>query len=206
MCDPAQYGPRRGLDHLRIASQYTFRESRRSTLVATRRQGADQQSSWRQRIGREFQGFIALVLAGITLGSGFLNLISVVGGASQPKLLTALFPLEFSGLSRILAILIGFALIVSSLNIFKRKKRAWAIVMALSTFSAIFHLSREPNYEEALLSSALLLLLGLTRNIFTVKSGRPDFGQPCCASSSPLRWPSGTALLVSGCLMRSISE
>jgi phosphatidylglycerol lysyltransferase len=162
------------LDHLRIASQYTFRESRRSTLVATRRQGADQQSSWRQRIGREFQGFIALVLAGITLGSGFLNLISVVGGASQPKLLTALFPLEFSGLSRILAILIGFALIVSSLNIFKRKKRAWAIVMALSTFSAIFHLSREPNYEEALLSSALLLLLGLTRNIFTVKSGRPE--------------------------------
>jgi phosphatidylglycerol lysyltransferase len=174
MCDPAQYGPRRGLGHLRVTSQSTVRESRRSTLVATRRQGAEQQSSWRQRIGREFEGFIAPVLAVITLGSGFLNLISVVGGASQPKLLIALFPLEFSSLSRILAILIGFALIVSSLNIFKRKKRAWVIVMALSTFSAIFHLTRETNYEEALLSSALLLLLCLTRNIFTVKSGRPE--------------------------------
>ena len=143
MCDPAQYGPRRGLGHLRVASQSTVRESRRSTLVAPRRQGAEQPSSGRQRIGREFEGFIAPVLAAITLGSGFLNLISVVGGASQPKMLAAVFPLEFSSLSRTLTILIGFALIVSSLNIYKRKKRAWVIVLALSLFSTIFHLTRE---------------------------------------------------------------
>jgi phosphatidylglycerol lysyltransferase len=125
-------------------------------------------------IRRESGGLIAMLLAAVTFGSGILNLISVVGGASQPKLLAAVFPLEFSRLSRTLTILIGFALIVSSLNIYKRKKRAWAVVLALSSFSAIFHLTRELNYEHALLSSALLVLLLLTRKVFTVKSGRPD--------------------------------
>jgi len=117
---------------------------------------------------------VAVVLAVVTLGSGILNLISVVGGAAQPRLLVAVFPLEFSRLSRALAILIGFALIVSSLNIWKRKKRAWAVVVALATFSTIFHLFQAHNNEEAALSFILLLLLFLTRGLFIVKSGRPD--------------------------------
>jgi phosphatidylglycerol lysyltransferase len=104
-----------------------------------------------------------------------MNLISVVGGASQPKLLLAVFPLEFSRLSRALAILIGFALIVSSLNIWKRKKRAWAVVVALAVFSTTFHLFQTRNLKEAALSLILLLLLFLTRNLFTVKSSKPDF-------------------------------
>jgi phosphatidylglycerol lysyltransferase len=85
-------------------------------------------------------------------------------------MLGAVFPLEFSRLSRTLTILIGFALIVSSLNICKGKKRAWAIVLALSASSTIFHLTRELNYQAAMLSAALLLLLLFTRNTFTVKS------------------------------------
>jgi phosphatidylglycerol lysyltransferase len=135
------------------------------------------QQKWRARFrgaSREDGSLIAIFLAVITLASGILNLISVVGGASQPKLLVTVFPLEFSHTSRALSILMGFALIVSSLNIYKRKKRAWAVVLALSVFSTIFHLIREPHYEQVLLWSALVLLLLLTRDIFTVKSGRPD--------------------------------
>jgi phosphatidylglycerol lysyltransferase len=125
-------------------------------------------------VGHEDGSFTATLLAAITLGSGILNLISVVGGASQPRLLVAVFPLEFSTLSRSLTTLVGFALIVSSLNIWKRKKRAWAVVVALASFSTIFHLTREFNYEEAALSFMLLLLLVLARSIFIVKSSRPD--------------------------------
>ena len=128
----------------------------------------------RSGIGDFGAHLVAVALAVITLGSGILNLISVVGGASQPKLLVAVFPLEFSRLSRALAILIGFALIVSSLNIWKRKKRAWAVVVALAVFSTIFHLFQTRNYEEGALSFTLLLLLFLTRNLFTVKSSKPD--------------------------------
>jgi phosphatidylglycerol lysyltransferase len=159
---------------LRAASGHTFAERKRSTLVAAEWESPKSCDSGGNSVGRAGRSFIASVLATITLGSGILNLISVVGGASQPRMLVAVFPLEFSRLSRTLTILIGFALIVSSLNIYKRKKRAWGIVLALSLSSAIFHLTRELNYQEALLSSALFLLLLFTRNTFTVKSSRPD--------------------------------
>jgi phosphatidylglycerol lysyltransferase len=125
--------------------------------------------------GFERRRFVAALLAAITLCSGILNLISVVGGAPQPTMLVAVFPLEFSPLSRTLTILIGFGLIISSFNIYKRKKRALAIVLALSSLSTILHLTRELNYRETMLSSALFLLLLFTRNTFTVKSSRPDF-------------------------------
>jgi phosphatidylglycerol lysyltransferase len=118
--------------------------------------------------------FVAGALAVVTLGSGIMNLISVVGGASQPRLLVAVFPGELSRLSRAVSILMGFALIVSSLNVWKRKKRAWAVVLALAAFSTIFHLFHARNDEEAALSFMLLLLLFLTRGLFIVKSGRPD--------------------------------
>ena len=125
-------------------------------------------------MGHEGGSCIAAFLAAVTLGSGILNLIAVVGGAAQPKLLVVAFPVELSRLSRTLTILVGFALIVSSLNIWKRKKRAWAVVLALTSFSTIFHLTKELNYGEAALSFILLLLLLLARDLFPVKSSRPD--------------------------------
>jgi phosphatidylglycerol lysyltransferase len=128
----------------------------------------------RRVMGREGRGFVALFLAVIALGSGLLNLISVMGRTSQPKVLASIFPLAFISLSRTLTLLIGLALIVSSFNIYKRKKRAWGIVIALSLFSTIFHFIRGIHHEEALFSFALFLLLLFSRNIFTVKSGRPD--------------------------------
>jgi phosphatidylglycerol lysyltransferase len=152
--------------------------------------------------GFERRRFVAALLAAITLCSGILNLISVVGGAPQPTMLVAVFPLEFSPLSRTLTILIGFGLIISSFNIYKRKKRALAIVLALSSLSTILHLTRELNYRETMLSSALFLLLLFTRNTFTVKSSRPDF------RSGLLRLlvsASATASPASGCSMSGSS-
>jgi len=142
--------------------------------VTPERLSQQRQPAVRSVIGFERHRFIAVLLAAITLSSGILNLISAVGGTSQPRILTAVFPLEFSSLPRIMSIVTGVALIVSSLNIYKRKKRAWAVVLALSSSSAIFHLTRELNYEEALLSSALVLLLLFARRTFTVKSRRPE--------------------------------
>jgi phosphatidylglycerol lysyltransferase len=160
---------------LRAVSPPTFHGPGGPTLVTSERLSQQRQPTLRSVIGFERRTFVAAFLAAITLGSGILNLISVLGGASQPKMLAAVFPLEFSRLSRTLTILVGFALMASSLNIYKRKKRAWAVVLALSSLSTILHLARELNYQNALLSSALLLLLLLfTRDTFTVKSRRPD--------------------------------
>jgi lysylphosphatidylglycerol synthetase-like protein (DUF2156 family) len=142
--------------------------------VTPERLSQQRQPAPRSVAGFDRRRFIAVLLAAITLGSGILSLISAVGGTSQPTILTAVFPLEFSGLPRILTVLIGLALIVSSLNIYQRKKRAWAVVLALSLSSTVLNLTWEFDYQRALLLSALVLLLFVARNTFTVKSRRPD--------------------------------
>lgn len=132
----------------------------------------------RERVSRTLSGtkrrwLIALAVAAVTLGSGLLNLFSVMGGPSHTRVLTEIFPLEFIHLSRTATLLIGFALTISSVNIYKRKRRAWGIVLGLSCFSAIFHLTRGLDYEEATLSVALVLLLLATRKFFSVRSSVP---------------------------------
>jgi len=88
--------------------------------------------------------------------------------------LTDVFPLEFLHISRFLSLLTGFALAVSSLNIFKRKKRAFGLVMLLAGLSVVFHLTKGLDYEEAASSLVLMAVLFLSRKSFTVKSSIPD--------------------------------
>jgi phosphatidylglycerol lysyltransferase len=108
----------------------------------------------------------------ITLGSGILNVVSVVNRTLPYRwaILTDLFSLEFIHLTRSLTLLSGFALIISSFNIYKRKRRAFQLVFLLSTLSIFFHLTKGLNYEEALVSLAVAIILFLSRKYFTVKS------------------------------------
>ncbi len=116
---------------------------------------------------------LAVFVGLVTLGSGINNLYSVMGGPTHPKFFEDIFPLGFIHWSRTATILVGFALIVASLNLFKRKRRAWVAVVALSAFSTVFHLTKDLGYNEAAFSFALIILLILTRKTFTVKSGAP---------------------------------
>jgi phosphatidylglycerol lysyltransferase len=117
------------------------------------------------------------IISIITLGSGIINLNSVIGTPGDPEriaLLRDIFPLEFIHISRFLTLLIDFALIISSLNIYKRKKRGFQSVLMLSVFSIIFHLTKALDYEEALFSFLLIILLIWKRKYFTIKSSIPD--------------------------------
>ena len=112
-----------------------------------------------------------------TLGSGVLNLYSVMGPRlpERHRLLLEVFPLQFLHLSRFLTLLTGFALIVSSINIYKRKRRAFLGVLMLSCFSVVFHMTKGLDYGEASLSAILVILLWFSRKTFTVRSGLPDW-------------------------------
>jgi len=112
----------------------------------------------------------------MTLGSGIVNIISAAGRSlpGRHALLREVFPLEFLHLSRFLSLLVGFVLIVSSLNIFKRKKRALVLVLLLSGLSVVFHMTKGLDYEEAALSFVLMGALFFARKSFTVKSSTPD--------------------------------
>ncbi|MEJ7708385.1 MAG: hypothetical protein WKF84_00615 [Pyrinomonadaceae bacterium] len=111
-----------------------------------------------------------------TLGSGLVNIYSVIGDSlpQRSAVLREFFPLEFLQLSRSLVLVIGFALVISSVNIYKRKQRAYWIVAALACFSILFHLAKGIDYEEASLSFALLVVLFVARRSFTVRSSLPD--------------------------------
>lgn len=112
----------------------------------------------------------------MTLGSGIINLISVLGHPMRmgQRYLQDIFPLEFLHLSRFLTLLIGFALVVSSINIYKRKRRAFLLVVLLSAFSVVFHLTKGLDFQEAAFSLLLIVVLLINRRHFTVKSSIPD--------------------------------
>jgi len=116
------------------------------------------------------------VVAAMVLGSGLVNVVSVIGPAlpARSRILHGIFPLEFAHVSRFATLLIGFALIVSSINIYKRKRRAYRLVVALTILSVVFHMTKGLDYEEATFSVALLALLLLARSRFVVKSSVPD--------------------------------
>jgi phosphatidylglycerol lysyltransferase len=125
---------------------------------------------------KKIRQVIVAAVALMTLGSGLINILSVLGRKFREhhSLLQDVFPLEFLHISRFLALLIGFALVVSSINIYKRKKRAFLLVTLLSLFSVVFHLTKGLDYQEAAFSMLLLIVLLFARKSFTVKSSIPE--------------------------------
>ena len=116
-------------------------------------------------------------VAMVTLASGVINLFSAMS-LSFPRhtdLLQKGLPLEFIHLSRFLTLAIGLLLIVSSFNIYRRKKRAYQLVLFMSCLSIVFHLTKGLDYGEAFFSLVLVMVLLVARKSFTVKSSIPDF-------------------------------
>lgn len=122
--------------------------------------------------------FLLWLVALSTAGSGVLNIRSVLGDGltARTRLLEKVFPLEFQNFSRSVTLLIGFALVVSAVNVYRRKRRAFLLVVALSALSVVFHLTKGFDYEEAFVSLLLLSLLLLLHRYFNVRSRAPDFG------------------------------
>src|SRR5919109_431180 len=129
------------------------------------------------RMFRRAKAGVVVLVTLMTLGSGLINLYSVVGRGLPERRhwLREVFPLEFIRLSHFATLLIGFALVVTALNIYKRKQRAHRLVLLLSCASIVFHLTKGLDYEEALLSVVLIALLLISRELFTLKSGPPDW-------------------------------
>lgn len=71
-----------------------------------------------------------------TFASGAANLYFAANAPHRAHgALQAILPLEFFHYPRSFKLFLGFALIVSAVNIYKRKRRAFQIVLALSALS-----------------------------------------------------------------------
>ena len=117
--------------------------------------------------------FVALV----TLASGVANLYFAIHPQydAHGPLLHDLAPLEFFHFPRSFTLLIGFALIISAINIYKRKRRAFHLALALSSLSVVAHLLNGRDYEQAALSLVLIGMLLWARRDFTIGSSPPDW-------------------------------
>ncbi len=125
-----------------------------------------------------FRRLPVILVALMTLGSGIVNLWSI-STAELPERLAVvreIFPIEFDHISRYAVLFIGFALVISALKLYRRKKRAYQMVVGLSLISVLFHMSTGLNYEESSLALVLAAIAWLNRRQFNVQSGRPDLG------------------------------
>lgn len=109
----------------------------------------------------------------------------------HPRLFNILVPFEYYHLSNSLTIAFGYGLLFLSVNLYRRKRRAWVIALALTIMQAALQLARSgtehihwlkdialahalPGYSilPSLVSLAVLLV---TAKYFTVKSARATF-------------------------------
>jgi phosphatidylglycerol lysyltransferase len=122
---------------------------------------------------------IVNLVALLVLASGILNLVSVERPFPPMRVaqIEDLMPAGFVHLSRFVTMLAGIALVVVSVNIRKRKRRAYHTVVAMLLLSCIFHVAKGLDFREALMSFASLAALIPVRKYFTVRSGRPGLGR-----------------------------
>jgi phosphatidylglycerol lysyltransferase len=139
-----------------------------------------------QRFDREFpltgsvrktHAPVVSILAFLTLGSGIVNLYSLLQPQlpGRARLLRVVFPIAFFSLSRFVTLVVGFGLALSSINIYKRKTRAYGNVILLAAASIFFNLTRGAGYTEAAVSVALIGLLVASRDQFIVGSSKPNW-------------------------------
>ncbi|HEY7500939.1 MAG TPA: phosphatidylglycerol lysyltransferase domain-containing protein [Vicinamibacterales bacterium] len=161
------------------------------------------------RLGSRSAPVSAAALA--TFGSGLLNLLSAARRGLPPSaMLRSIFPLEFVPLSRILTVLLGVALLVASINVYKRKRRALEIVAGLSAISIAFHVVKG-GYEEAICSVVLLCVLLASRDEYDVRSGAPDWRGAatvlgCAAAVVAGYWETRAALLHSAPKLAALGQ
>lgn len=110
---------------------------------------------------------------------GAVNVASAVTPSLADRLtvLRTVLPLEVRSGSRLLAALAGFALLIMAQSLWRRKRAAWLMTLLLLFVSAVAHLLKGLDWEEATLAGALLLWLGMLRSRFTARSDRPSARQ-----------------------------
>lgn len=99
---------------------------------------------------------------------GAVNLLSAVRPAMMNRLtlLRGVIPLEVRLGSRLTTALAGFALFLLAGGLWRRKRTAWLLTGLLLIVSAVTHLLKGPDFDEAGLAVGLVLLLVLLRNSF----------------------------------------
>ena len=119
------------------------------------------------------------LVALLTALMGVVNLLSTVTPSLIPRLqlIENYLPLMVSRSGHLAAALAGFALMSLSVGLWRRKRNAWILTLAVLVVSAISHILKGLDYEEALLGLGLAVWLLSLRPHFYARSDAPSVRQ-----------------------------
>jgi phosphatidylglycerol lysyltransferase len=119
-----------------------------------------------------YETFSVKAIAVLAAAMGLVNIFSAISPAlmERTKLINSFLPLEIRHSSRLSAILAGFALLLLSGHLRRRKRTAWLITIIVLAVSAISHLLKGLDYEEATLALALTIWLSTLFPVFHARS------------------------------------
>lgn len=105
----------------------------------------------------------------------FLGLVNVFSVLTPPvmsrlRLLRTFVPIASIEASNFLVIVIGITLIITAAFLIKGLRSAWLLALSLSVISVFGHLSKALDYEEAILSLLVCIVLIVTRKQYRAKS------------------------------------
>ena len=116
------------------------------------------------------------LVALLTALLGVVNVLSALSPALVERLtiIEQFAPLEVRDGSYLAAVLAGFALLVLATNLWRRKYVAWLLTLIVLAVSAIAHLLKGLDYEEALFAAGLAIWLATLAPHFHARSDRPS--------------------------------
>ncbi len=105
----------------------------------------------------------------------FLGLVNVFSVLTPPvmsrlRLLRTFVPIASIEASNFLVIVIGITLIITAAFLIKGLRSAWLLALSLSVISCVGHISKALDYEEAILSLLVCIVLIVTRKQYRLKS------------------------------------
>ena len=109
-------------------------------------------------------------LAGAAAGVGVLGIVSALTPemANRVRLVHGVLPPGSLAAARVGAVAFGLGLIWLSRSLARRRRRAWQLAVAVVIASALAHLAKGLDFEEATISLALLVALVRYRRRFAV--------------------------------------
>jgi phosphatidylglycerol lysyltransferase len=105
---------------------------------------------------------------------GMVNIFSVLTPplTNRIRMLKAYIPGESIHASNLLVVFLGLVLLVTATFLFRGLRSAWTVALAVSVLSAIGHISKALDYEEATLALLTSLILMITARQYRVRSNR----------------------------------
>jgi phosphatidylglycerol lysyltransferase len=119
------------------------------------------------------------IIAALTALMGVVNMLSALTPAlhDRLRLLERYLPLQVIRGGHLASALAGFALLLLSTSLWRRKQVAWWLSLAVLGFSLPIHLFKGLDYEEAIFTVVVLICLLLTRKHFHARSDIPSIRQ-----------------------------